>query len=57
MVPIRHRFYDDFIMDCVDKIRGGNHHQRGAVGEALPIQFVNLACGLDSRAFRLPWPR
>lgn len=25
-------------------------------GRETPLQFVNMACGLDSRAFRLAWP-
>jgi hypothetical protein len=30
---------------------------RGGGGAQLPrLQFVNVAAGLDSRAFRLPWP-
>ena len=57
MVPIRHKYFDDFLVDSMDKVRGGNHHKGGVSKEGLPLQFVNLACGLDSRAFRLPWPR
>jgi methyltransferase (TIGR00027 family) len=38
---VRTRFYDDFLMDAC--VRGCH-------------QVVLLAAGLDSRAFRLPWP-
>ena len=38
---VRTRFYDDFLMDAC--VRGCH-------------QVVLLAAGMDSRAFRLPWP-
>jgi hypothetical protein len=29
---------------------------RKAYPDDKPVQFVNMAAGLDSRAYRLPWP-
>lgn len=39
LVPVRTRFFDDFLLSKIDQIR----------------QVVILGAGMDTRAFRLPW--
>lgn len=54
MVSVRHRFFDDFVLESL----GAQQAVHLAQGKAdTPLQFVNVACGLDARAFRLAWPR
>lgn len=50
LVSIRHKYFDDFLLESLAKIRGGK------APDTAPLQFVNLAAGLDSRAYRMPWP-
>lgn len=52
-VAVRHKFFDDFILSSLTQIRESRAQQR----DDKPLQFVNVACGLDARSFRLPWPR
>lgn len=54
MVPVRHKFFDDYVLNSLHDIQ---RQQRSTPIEPPPLQFVNTACGLDSRAFRLVWPQ
>jgi methyltransferase (TIGR00027 family) len=49
-IAVRTRFFDDFFVTATG---GGNPADAGAAGIR---QAVILAAGLDSRAYRLPWP-
>lgn len=53
MVSVRHRFFDDFVLESL----GAQQAVHLAQGKAdTPLQFVNVACGLDARAFDFDWP-
>ena len=58
-IAVRTRFFDDFFVTATgggnpaDATGGGNPADAGAAGIR---QAVILAAGLDSRAYRLPWP-
>ena len=52
MVPVRHKFFDDYVLNSLDDIQ---RQQRS--NPPPPLQFVNVACDLDARAFRLSWPQ
>lgn len=54
MVPVRHKFFDDYVLKSLHDIER-QQRSKGTTA-APPLQFVNVACGLDSRAFRLAWP-
>ena len=54
VMGVRTRFFDDFFMDSVSPV--ASLLPSGAAARAGVRQAVILASGLDSRAYRLPWP-
>ena len=53
-MAVRTRFFDDFFMDSVSPV--ASLLPSGAAAGAGVRQAVILASGLDTRAYRLPWP-
>ncbi len=62
IMAVRTKFFDDFFTtaagggNSAGAAGGGNSAEDAEAGEAGIRQAVILASGLDSRAYRLPWP-